>query len=262
MSPPDHVGEFAALTLRGVSAARNGHTIWSGADFEVPPGGIVAVIGPNGSGKTTLLQVVLGLIPAASGHVEVFGEPPGAVNDKIGYVPQNYASTSDEAIRVRDAVMLGRNGHRWGLGWVDRSDRRHVDEALAAVDAGALGDRRVSQLSGGQRQRVALAAALAGQPRMLILDEPLASLDLGNQREIVALLARINNERGVTILVVAHDLNPLRRVLTSAIYLKDGRVGYEELDGSMDGDLLTHLYGAPIEIAHPHGDQVMRGGNR
>jgi len=235
--------------------------VWSDADFDVPAGGIIAVIGPNGSGKTTLLQVVLGLIPRASGSVEVFGHPPGEINHQIGYVPQNYTSTSDEAIRVRDAVMLGLNGHRWGFGKARGPQLARVDEALAAVDATALADRRLSQLSGGQRQRVALAAALVGRPRLLILDEPLASLDLANQREIVALLDRINTDVGVTIFVVAHDLNPLLRVLTGAIYLKDGVAHFESLDRVAEPDLLTRLYGEPIEIAHPHSDTYLRRTN-
>lgn len=247
-----------ALAFDDVSVARSGHIVWSGADFDVPSGGIVAVIGHNGSGKTTLLQLVLGLIPAASGTVEVFGSPPGTGNRQIGYVPQHYVSDSDEAIRVRDAVLLGLNGYRWGIGGVSRADHRRVDEVLAAVDAAALANKRLSRLSGGQRQRVALAAALVGRPRMLILDEPLASLDLRNQREIIALLARINAELGVTILVVAHDLNPLAGVLTGAIYLIDGRARFRPIGADDQGDLLTQLYGVPVEaVHHDHCDPTL-----
>lgn len=238
---------------------RGGKLIWSEGTFEVPAGGIIAVIGSNGSGKTSLLNLVLGLIPAASGHVRVLGQPPGEANASIGYVPQNYASASGEAIRVCDAVMLGINGTRWGFGRPSREDRARVDEALNAVGAGAFPRRRLSELSGGQRQRVAIAEALVSRPKILILDEPLAALDLRNQREIVQLLNRLNTELGVTILVVAHDLNPLLGVLSSAIYLLDGHAHFDTLGGVVEEALLSHLYGTPIQVVRtPQGELYMR----
>lgn len=248
-----------ALSFSNVSVVRGGRPIWTDGSFEVPAGGITAVIGPNGSGKTTLLQIVLGLIRPATGQVRVFGRPAGEANRDIGYVPQNYGVALGEAVRVRDAVMLGLNGSRWGFHTPSRSDNEKVDEALAAVDASALTDKRLSQLSGGQRQRVALAEAIVGSPSLLILDEPLASLDLRTQSEIVALLRRINSEFGMTILVVAHDLNPLLGVITSAIYLVDGHAHFDTLDGVVDGELLSHLYGTRMEVVHtPQGDLFMR----
>jgi len=253
--------EFAgpALTFDDVSVSRGGNLVWSEGTFEVPAGGVVAVIGSNGSGKTSLLNVILGLIPPASGRVRVLGKPPGQANEFIGYVPQNYASSPGDAVRVCDAVMLGLNGTRWAFGRPTGEERRRVAEVLDAVDAGALAGRRLSELSGGQRQRVAIAEALAAHPKILILDEPLAALDLRNQREIVQLLDRLNNQLGVTILVVAHDLNPLLSVLSSAIYLLDGHAHFDTLDGVVDEDLLSHLYGTPIQVVRtPQGELYMR----
>ncbi|EID13716.1 metal ABC transporter ATP-binding protein [Mycolicibacterium phlei] len=251
--------DVPALSFEDVAAARGGRLIWSEATFTVPAGGIVAVIGSNGAGKTTLLQIMLGLIPPAAGHVKVFGEPPGALNKAIGYVPQNYAAGVGEAVRARDAVMLGLTGHRWGFGRPSRQDNERVDAALAAVDATGFANKRLSQLSGGQRQRVALAEALVARPRMLILDEPLAALDIRSQREIVDVLERVNSKFGVTIFVVAHDLNPLLGVLTSAIYLLDGHAHFDTLDGVVDEELLSHLYGTRVEVVHtPQGDLYMR----
>jgi zinc/manganese transport system ATP-binding protein len=259
VSLPDPTTEQPALSFDGVSAIRGGQTIWSQATFDVPAGGIVAVIGSNGAGKTTLLQIVLGLVPHASGRVSVFGRPPGEVNDQIGYVPQDFGATTGEAIRARDLVMLGLSGNRWGLGGATRDENQRVDEVLAAVDAISVADKRLSQLSGGQRQRVALAEALVARPKMLILDEPLASLDLRNQREIVTALDRINKEYGVTILVVAHDLNPLLGVLNSAIYLLDGHAHFDTIDGVVDETLLSHLYGTRIQVVHtPQGELYTR----
>jgi len=251
--------EPPALALDDVSVVRGGRLVWSEGTFEVPSGGITAVIGSNGSGKTTLLQVVLGLVPVASGTVEVLGRPAGQATSAIGYVPQNYAAVSGDAIRASDAVMLGLIGARWGFAGPSDEERHRVVETLDAVGAAPFAHRRLSQLSGGQRQRVAIAEALVGRPRLLILDEPLASLDLRNQREIVTLLARVRDAFGVTILVVAHDLNPLLGVLDSAIYLLDGHAHFDTMDEVVNADLLSHLYGTSIQVVHtPQGDLYMR----
>ena len=248
----------AALAFADVSAVRGGRLIWSDATFTVPAGAVVAVVGANGSGKTTLLHMVLGLIPAGCGQLEVFGHHPGQDNDSIGYVPQHYAASGGEAIRAADAVLLGLTGRRWAFGCSTVVERQQVSRALAAVEATEFADRRLSVLSGGQRQRIAIATALVAQPQLLILDEPLASLDLRSQHDIVALLARLHAELAVTILVVAHDLNPLLPILHSAIYLLDGHPHYAPMDDVLDDALLSHLYGIPIQVARTqHGEPYM-----
>ena len=146
--------------------------------------------------------------------------------------------------------MLGLNGDRYALRRVTASQRRRVDEALRSVQIAELADKRLSRLSGGQRQRVAIAAALVARPKLLILDEPLASLDLGTQREIVRLLRGLHENLGVTILVVTHDLNPFLSVLDGAIYLLDGHPHYNTIDGVVEEELLGDIYGTPIEVAH------------
>ncbi len=250
----------SALTFDDVSVVRGGRVIWSDSTLRIDAGRFVALIGPNGSGKTTLLLVILGLVPISTGTVQVYGERPGALNDEIGYVPQHYEVNASEAIRGRDSVLLGLTGRRWGFTRPSSVDRQRVDEALSWVEAGDIANRRLSELSGGQRQRIALAGALVAKPRMLILDEPLASLDLRNQHEIVALLARLKRDLGVTVLVVAHDLNPLLAVLDSAIYLLDGHAHHAAIDQVVDSQLLTHMYGTPIKVAHTlQGELYMRG---
>jgi len=254
---PSPVGP--ALSFDDVSVVRGGRLIWSEGTFDVPAGGITAVIGSNGSGKTTLLQVVLGLLPVASGQVRVLGRPAGEATSAIGYVPQNYAASAGNAIRACDAVMLGLTGNRWGFTPATAAQRARVEQVLDAVDAGLFAHRRLSQLSGGQRQRVAIAEAMVSRPRLLILDEPLTALDLRNQREMVTLLARIRDELGVTILVVAHDLNPLLGVLDSAIYLLDGHAHFDTMDEVVNEDLLSHLYGTEVQVVHtPQGHLYMR----
>jgi zinc/manganese transport system ATP-binding protein len=255
--PPDP--DSTALAFDDVSVVRGGRLLWQEATFEVPSGGIVAVIGANGAGKTTLLQVILGLIPVASGHVRVFGKRPGEDNHSIGYLSQNYAFRSDHAIRAADAVMLGLTGYKWAFGRTTAAQRRRVEEALQSMHATEFAGKRLSELSGGQRQRVAIAEALVARPKLLMLDEPLASLDLRSQREIVKLLHRLHKDLGVTILVVAHDLNPVLNVLDSAIYLLDGHAHYGTMDGVVDDALLSHIYGSPIDVFRtPQGELYMR----
>jgi zinc/manganese transport system ATP-binding protein len=248
-----------ALSFEDVSVVRGGKLIWSEGTFDVPAGGIVAVIGSSGSGKTTLLHAVLGMIPVASGRLHVLGKSPGAATGSIGYVPQNYAAAAGNAIRACDAVLLGLTGNRWGFGRATAAQRARIDEILHAVDATDFAHQRLSQLSGGQRQRIAIAEALVGRPQLLILDEPLTALDVRNQRDIVTLLGRIRDEFGVTILVVAHDLNPLLGILDGAIYLLDGHAHFDTMDEVVDEDLLSHLYGTSIQVVHtPQGDLYMR----
>jgi len=250
-----------AVELEGVSVVRGGRTIWSSGSFAIPRGAIVGVIGPNGSGKTTLLELLLGLVPPASGTIDVLGAPPKRGNERIGYVPQNYAAAVGDAVRCRDLVSLGRSGTRWGVRGGDRAARERVTEALAAVGASGVADRRLSRLSGGQQQRVGIAQALVGDPELLLLDEPLASLDVRNQHEVVRLLQDLQAARGVTILIVAHDLNPLVSALSGAVYLLDGHPHYDEIGSVVDAELLTHLYGAPIKVVRTaQGDLFTRSG--
>jgi zinc/manganese transport system ATP-binding protein len=248
-----------AFRLDGAAVRRDGRTVWSGGTLAVPAGAVVAVIGPNGSGKTTMLQVLLGLVPVAEGTVEVLGSAPRRGNPRIGYVPQRYTETVGEAVRARDLVALGRTGGRWGLRPPGAEDRHRIDEALAAVGAVGFADRRLGRLSGGQQQRVAIAQALVGRPDLLLLDEPLASLDVRHQHEVVHLLTDLHDDRPVTIVVVAHDLNPLLSVLTGAVYLLDGHPHYAPIGDVVDEGLLSHLYGTRMSVVRTaQGDLFTR----
>jgi zinc/manganese transport system ATP-binding protein len=248
-----------ALELDGVRVVRGGRTVWSDGDLSVPAGAVVGVIGPNGAGKTTLFQVLLGLLPVAEGRVTVLGGPPSRGNRRIGYVPQNYTAAIGEAVRARDLVTLGLTGGRFGLRPTSAGERARVDAALERVGAAGYADRRMSELSGGQQQRVAIAQAIVDDAELLLLDEPLANLDLRNQQEVVRLLGDLHRERNVTIMVVAHDLNPLLPVLTDAVYLLDGHPHHASIGDVVQEDLLTHLYGTPVGVVRtPQGDLFTR----
>lgn len=250
-----------AVALHGAAVVRGGRTIWERGDVQIPTGSLVVVIGPNGSGKTTLLQVVLGLLPVSQGTVQVLGGTPRTGDPRIGYVPQNYTATIGHAVRARDLVALGVAGTRWGLGRLRPHETELVETTLAAVGATEFAERRMSELSGGQQQRVAIAQALVSRPELLLLDEPLANLDVRNQNDVVELLDHLRQDLGMTVVVVAHDLNPLLSVLTGAVYLLDGHPHYAAIGDVVDEHLLTHLYGTRIRVVRtPQGDLFTRTG--
>ncbi len=211
-------------------------------------GRFVAVLGPNGAGKSTLLRLLLGLVRPVEGEVRIAGRLPGQANRLIGYAPQRRHLDPDLPLRGAELVALGRDGHRWGPGpW--RSDRSPaVREAVAAVGADAFADAPIGRLSGGEQQRLLLAQALLTEPRLLLLDEPLAHLDLPHQRDIVALVARLCRERELTVLFVAHDVNPLLAVADEVLYLARGRAAQGTPAAVIQPDVLTRLYGAPVEV--------------
>ena len=242
-----------------MALARGGRTLWTDATFEIPTGSMVGVIGPNGSGKTSLLEVLLGLLEPSAGTVSVLGAPPRRGSPNIGYVPQNYTAAVGDAVRCRDIVALSLTGTTWGLRRRDPEWHGRVDDALASVGAADLGAARFARVSGGQQQRIAVAQALVHRPELLLLDEPLANLDVRNQHEIVHLLSELATTSGITVVIVTHDLNPLLAALTGAVYLLDGTARYGEIATVVEADLLSSLYGTAIKVVRtPEGDLFTR----
>jgi zinc/manganese transport system ATP-binding protein len=265
MTPAD----APTVTAAGVSARIAGRPLFGGLDVTMEPGQLVAVLGPNGAGKSTFLRMLLGLHPPAGGTLEVLGDRPGRRNHDIGYLPQRRSFDASVRIRGVDLVRLGIDGHRWGTPVPllrrlfdrdgDDRDRRRLEEVVDRVGAAGYAGRPIGEVSGGEQQRLLIAQALVRRPRLLLLDEPLDSLDLPNQQGVAALLQRISAD-GVTVVIVAHDVNPILGYLDQVVYI----VGGEALAGPPEDVIttgtLSRLYGAPVEVIRtPSGRLVVVG---
>ena len=251
----------AAIAFEQVTIGLGGRTILDNVSLSIAPGEFVGVLGPNGAGKTTLMRALLGLVPLKSGRITTFGQPASNGNPSIGYMPQIRSMTSGQRISGRDFVACVVNGHRWGLPHRDAAANRAIDDALAMVGATALARRPVGEMSGGERQRLLLAQCLIGKPRVLLLDEPLISLDPPRQQAVVELVAGISRELGITTLFSAHELNPLLGEIDRVLYLGNGSAALGTVDDVITGPILSRLYGAPIEVMRVEGRIfVMSGG--
>ena len=238
-----------AVALEHVSLAPGGRDVLHQVDLAIGPGLFVGLLGPNGAGKTTLMRALLGLLPPREGRILVLGEPVHRGNPMVGYLPQT-RSAAPFRLSGRAFVAAALQGHRWGLPWSDAASRREVGRVLALVDAEALADRPLDQLSGGERQRLLLAQALLGSPRLLLLDEPLISLDPHRADSVVALVRRVQQALGITVLFSAHELNPLLPVLDQVLYLGGGQARLGAVEDIITKPVLSALYGAPIDVLH------------
>jgi zinc/manganese transport system ATP-binding protein len=240
-----------AIRLEDASAARGGRVIWQHVSLAIEPAEFVAVLGSNGAGKSTFLHVVLGLLPLSNGTAHILGRRPGAVNAEIGYLPQRHSFDGSIRIRGVDLVRLGLDGTRWGVPLPGRradAGRVRVREAIELVGAEACAERPIGSLSGGEQQRLLIAQALVRRPKLLLLDEPLDSLDLTNQAGVAALVQRICREEGVTVLLVAHDVNPIIGYLDRVVYFAGGTAVAGTPESVISGETLSRLYSAPIEV--------------
>jgi len=249
------------LRLEGIGVRLGGRQVLSDVTFSLGKGDFTGIIGPNGAGKTTLLRVILGLVEPSGGRVLVDGEPLHNKNKAaIGYVPQKLVIDPDMPLRARDVVSLGLDGHRLGFGFPSRQRRALVEAALADVGADGYADARVGELSGGEQQRVLIAHALISRPRLLLLDEPLANLDLRSEQEIVAVLGKLAREQEISVLLSAHDMNPLLGVMDRIVYVAGGHAAAGPAEEVVTSDGLTRLYGHRVDVIRVHGRVLVVAG--
>jgi zinc/manganese transport system ATP-binding protein len=262
-----------AIRAERVEVRYRNKLVWQDGTFDVQPGEFVAVIGPNGAGKTTLFRMLLGLHWPSTGVLSVFGAPPRRGSYRIGYVPQRHTLDQDTHLECDKLVRLAYPGRRWGPGkrwrplqWGPRFDlnaeRDAAARALEDVGAGDLGHRSLGALSGGELQRIYLAEALVGNPDMLLLDEPLSNLDLRRSRELVETIHGLVRSRGVTTLLVAHDINPMIHCLNKVIYIANGQIAVGTPGDVLTSRRLSALYGFHVEVLHDsRGNIVIVGGD-
>jgi zinc/manganese transport system ATP-binding protein len=239
-----------AIAVDGLRVVRDGRTVLDGVGFTIARGEFVGLIGSNGAGKTTLLRTLLGLIRPSAGTLSVLDRPVQRGNRAIGYVAQRTTLDPDLPLRARDVVAFGLDGERWGFAWPSAARRARIDAALAAVGADRYADAPAGRLSGGEQQRLFIAQALLAEPEILLLDEPLANLDLRSADEIVRLVARIRSEFGVTVLFITHDVNPLIEAMDRVVYLAGGRAAAGTVDEVVRTDVLSALYGYHVDVLH------------
>jgi zinc/manganese transport system ATP-binding protein len=247
-----------ALSVHGVSVRLGGRTVLDRVSFSVEAGEFTGLIGSNGAGKTTLFRVILGLEPPLSGQVRIANGRRSTAD--VGYVPQKFLLDPDMPLRGRDLIALGLDGHRLGLPLPSKSRRARVQEMLDAVDAREFADARVGQLSGGEQQRVLIAHALISRPRLLLLDEPLANLDLRAAQEVVLLLGRIASEQRIAVLISAHEMNPLLPVMDRIVYLAGGRAASGSVEEVVRSEVLSRLYGHHVDVLRVHGRVIVVAG--
>ena len=233
---------------------RVGHRIvLTDASLAIRAGEFIGVLGPNGAGKTTLMRAILGLLPPSEGALRVFDRAPQRGDHNIGYLPQVRTVLPDLRVRGLDFIGASLHGQRWGLPSLSHHDRAMIEETLDSVGARDLANRPLSAMSGGERQRLLLAQALMGSPKLLLLDEPLISLDARHQEVAIDVVRRVCRERQITVLFSAHELNQLLGTLDRVLYLGNGQAVLGTVDEVITAPVLSRLYGTDIEVVRAAG---------
>jgi zinc/manganese transport system ATP-binding protein len=227
--------------------------VLSDVSFAIGPGEFIGVLGPNGAGKTTLMRSILGLIAPRAGTLRVFGRAPQRGDPAIGYLPQVRTVLPDLRVRGLDFIASSLRGERWGIPRMMRADYDMIDKTLAAVGARGLAERPLCEMSGGERQRLLLAQSLIGGPKLLMLDEPLISLDQRYQEVAIDVVNKACRERGITVLFSAHELNQLLGILDRVLYLGNGKAVLGTVEEVVTAPVLSALYGTDIQVVRADG---------
>ncbi len=246
-----------ALEVHDLTVAYRRRPVLWNIDFDTPEGKLVGIVGPNGAGKTTLIKAILGLVPLASGKVEIYGKPYEEQRRLIGYVPQRESVDWEFPVTVKDVVRMGTYGR---LGWLrrpGRAQRETADRCLAEVDLSEFADRQISQLSGGQQQRVFLARALAQDARVYFMDEPFAGVDAATEQAILKLLRELR-ERGKTVFVVHHDLQTVQEYFDDVVLLNMRLIAAGPISEVFTDVNLQRTYGGRLTILDRAAEAIRR----
>ena len=250
------------IELNRATIAIGGRDILRGTSFAIRRGEFIGLLGPNGAGKTTLMRAILGLLPPRSGSLRVFGRAPRRGNPQIGYLPQVRTVVPNLRVSGFDFVASSVHGERLGPPFIYAADRRMIDKTLESVGAADLARRPLADMSGGERQRLLLAQALLGEPQLLLLDEPLISLDFRYQEAVIDLVGRIARERNITVLFSAHELNQLIGALDRVLYLGNSQAALGTVAEVATAPVLSQLYGTEIEVVRADGHIFVLSGGR
>lgn len=244
-----------AVEVHDVTVAYDRKPVLWDVDLELPAGRLIGVMGPNGAGKTTLLKAVLGLVPIASGRIEIFGEPLARCRRRVGYVPQRETVDWDFPVSALDVVLMGRYGR---LGWLrrpGRADRSAAMDGLARVGMADFAHRQISQLSGGQQQRVFLARALVQEADVYFMDEPFAGVDAATEAAIVELLKALRTS-GRTVIAVHHDLQTAPEYFDYTVLLNLRLVAAGPTQDVFNNKNLQETYGGRLTILDAAGEAL------
>ncbi|MGM0405866.1 MAG: metal ABC transporter ATP-binding protein [Thermoplasmatota archaeon] len=244
-----------AIEMEDVDVRYGQQNVLKDVSFELEKGDFLGIIGPNGGGKTTLLKVILGLVKPDKGRVQIFGTPASKAGDIVGYVPQRINFDVQFPISVWEVVLMGRVGSLGLKPFFSKKDKKIASQSLELVNMLEYKDRQFSKLSGGQQQRVLIARALTDRPKILLLDEPTASVDEQIRTNIYELLQRLNKEREITVVLVSHDIGVISSHVNKVACLNKYLIyhGGDELTPEM----IEESYGCPVDlIAHGHPHRV------
>jgi zinc/manganese transport system ATP-binding protein len=251
-----------AIAFDAVTLGHGKRLTLADASFSIDQGDFIGLLGANGAGKTTLLRAVLGLLEPVRGTICVHGQPAQRGNPRIGYVPQIRKALTEINITGRDLLLGAIAGTRFGWPFDRQAEQHDVDRVLELAQASDLARRPLAALSGGERQRILIAQALLGSPTMLLLDEPLVSLDPNHQSAVVALVRDIQRALGMTVVFSSHELAPLLGQIDGVLYLGQGAAALGTVDQVITAECLSRLYGAPMDVVHVGGRVFVIAGSQ